>query len=230
MPITITIDPRFCGPPDSGNGGYVCGMLANHVQAPVEVTLRKPPPLSKPVTIIVTENRAQLLDGETLIAEAAQKDFPIDAPAAPDFESARNASRSYKGFESHVFPTCFVCGPQRKEQDGLRIFAGRVEGKEIVAAPWMPDASLADKNGIVRDEFHWAALDCPGYFSISDNLQKSVLGKMAAKIYHRVRAGERCVVTGWLIKNDGRKHFTGTALFSEDGKLAAVAQGVWIDI
>lgn len=27
--IEITIDQRLCGPPNSGNGGHVCGMLAS---------------------------------------------------------------------------------------------------------------------------------------------------------------------------------------------------------
>ncbi|HRQ64040.1 MAG TPA: hypothetical protein PKZ76_04115 [Xanthomonadaceae bacterium] len=27
----IVIDPQFRGPPDSGNGGYVCGMLGQRV-------------------------------------------------------------------------------------------------------------------------------------------------------------------------------------------------------
>ena len=28
---SIIIDRRYCGPPNSGNGGYVCGRLARHI-------------------------------------------------------------------------------------------------------------------------------------------------------------------------------------------------------
>jgi hypothetical protein len=42
---TITIARRFRGPPNSGNGGYVCGMLARYITGAAEVTLRAPPPL-----------------------------------------------------------------------------------------------------------------------------------------------------------------------------------------
>ena len=53
---------------------------------------------------------------------------------------------------------------------------------------------------------------------------------MTGQVRNRVRSGEKCVVIGWLIKHDGRKHFSGTAIYSEDGSLAAVAHAIWIDI
>ena len=28
---SIIIEKRYCGPPNSGNGGYVCGRLAQHI-------------------------------------------------------------------------------------------------------------------------------------------------------------------------------------------------------
>ena len=42
---TLTIPRRFRGPPNSGNGGYVCGMLVRQIAGAAEVTLRAPPPL-----------------------------------------------------------------------------------------------------------------------------------------------------------------------------------------
>ncbi len=47
----IIIERRFCGPPDSGNGGYTCGRLANYVDGTAEVTLLRPPPLERPLGI-----------------------------------------------------------------------------------------------------------------------------------------------------------------------------------
>ena len=52
----ISIDARFNGPPDSGNGGYCSGVFASFVDtsgpdAGVEVTLRRPPPLDTPLTV-----------------------------------------------------------------------------------------------------------------------------------------------------------------------------------
>ncbi|GMQ78406.1 MAG: hypothetical protein BMS9Abin02_0913 [Anaerolineae bacterium] len=52
----ITIDSKFNDPPDSGNGGYVCGLLANFIGLEAEVTLRKRPPLEKPLSISVRDD------------------------------------------------------------------------------------------------------------------------------------------------------------------------------
>ena len=39
----LEIPERFCDPPNSGNGGYVCGLLAKHSTGPVAVRLKVPP-------------------------------------------------------------------------------------------------------------------------------------------------------------------------------------------
>jgi len=54
----IIIDKRYCGPPNSGNGGYVCGRLAQHIPGGAEVTLRAPPPLDKPLDAAATEAKS----------------------------------------------------------------------------------------------------------------------------------------------------------------------------
>ena len=47
----LVIPSRFCGPPASGNGGYVCGRVAGYLDGPVTVTLRRPVPLAVPMTV-----------------------------------------------------------------------------------------------------------------------------------------------------------------------------------
>ena len=39
----------------------------------------------------------------------------------------------HAGLHDHRYPTCFVCGPERAQGDGLRIFTGPVEDKSLVA-------------------------------------------------------------------------------------------------
>jgi hypothetical protein len=58
----------------------------------------------------------------------------------------------------------------------------------------------------------------------------AVLGRLATKLLAPVRAGERCVVTGWPLGEDGRKLYSGSALFSADGDLRAVARATWVRI
>src|SRR5262245_26253969 len=84
----------------------------------------------------------EMLDGARVVATARAAEVHLDVPAAPSFADAEAAARSYVGLRYHPYPTCFVCGPQRSEGDGLRIFPGRAAGARLVASPWIPDASL----------------------------------------------------------------------------------------
>jgi hypothetical protein len=236
MSEQVIIDERFCGPPQSGNGGYVCGVLARLIDGPAEVSLRRPPPLGRPLEVQrLDEGSVVLRDGDTVIADGSPTTLEIDVPHPVSFADAEVAARSYRGFRWHAFPMCFVCGPQRAKGDGLRIFPGTVQGRDIVAAPWTPDASLADEDGTVRPEFLWAALDCPSGWAIfthsprfqSHSPPLALLGRVAAKVIGPVARGERCVLVGWPLHVDGRKLYAGSALFSADG-LRAAARVAWV--
>jgi hypothetical protein len=66
---SITIDKRFCGPPNSGNGGYDCGLLANHIGGGAEITLRAPPPLEQQLDLVAAADGAlDLRWGDTILA------------------------------------------------------------------------------------------------------------------------------------------------------------------
>ncbi len=226
----VLINHRFCGPPNSGNGGYVCGLLSGAVNTALEVRLQRPPPLDRPLHVQVSDtDEVQLLDGESVVATGRPARFNLDVPAAPSYREAMEAALHYAGFHDHPYPGCFVCGPQRQRGDGLRIFAGRLGEGPLHAAPWMPDESLAGADGKVLPEFIWAALDCPGAFSTPAAGTGALLGQFSARIGRRVRANEPCVILGWRVGGEGRKHFAGTALFDENGELCAEALATWIE-
>ncbi len=230
---SIVIDRRYRGPPESGNGGYVCGLLGRHYEDGAVVTLRKPPPLGAELTLAGHgAGRLRLLEGDELVAESEPAVVELEIPEPPDFETAVAASRRYIGFADHHFGGCFVCGPDRAEGDGLRIFAGGVASGDLVAAPWIPGADLANDEGNVGPEFLWAALDCPGYFALHTDRSPSLmlLGRFAAHVEPGLRAGDRCTVIGWDLGRDGRKHFAGTALFAESGGLVGRARATWIAV
>lgn len=230
----IVVRRRFRGPPESGHGGYTCGLIAAFVDGPAEVTLRRPPPLDREMDVRRLDGGGvAVYDGETLIAEAAPATLEMPIPAPVSRKDAAAASKGYLGFQQHAFPGCFGCGPERAKGDGLRIFAGRVDGRDLVAAPWTPDGSLASAGGEVRPEFVWAALDDAGVWSLmsaAEDWQPMVLGRFAASLLGPVRAGERCVVIGWPLGRDGRKAYSGTAVFGEDGSLRAYARATWVRI
>lgn len=229
----IRIASRFCGPPDSGNGGYSSGLLASQLPGrgeAVEVTLRRPPPLERELSVrssSVTAEGIELVDGEQLVAEARPSELALDLPAAPSFERASELSRHYVGHQRHHFPGCFVCGPART--DGLRIFPGSEAPGEPVAAPWVAEASLANEQGVVRPEVLWAALDCIGYFaSAAPDYAVALLGRMTASIPGKVQAGEHAVVMGWALGREGRKLHAATAVFGADGGCRGYARQIWI--
>jgi hypothetical protein len=238
MPAQITIQQRFNGPPKSGHGGYVCGIIADLIGPCAEVTLRSPPPLDKPLTVERIEaGEVRLSDAKMTIAEGRKAELRLDIPNPPTLEESKNAAKRYPGFATHPFPTCFGCGHERAEGDGLRIFSGPVTGSEVMAAPWLPDVSLAEETGNVKTEFLWAALDCPAGWAVV-NLQNTLypdtpyilLGRFIADVKQGLKSGQNCVTIGWPIGNNGRKLFGGSAIFSENGKLLAAGKATWIAI
>lgn len=230
----IEIAPRFRGPPESGNGGYVGGRLAAFVDAPViDVSLRLPPPLGRPLDVERRGAGAALLDGDAVIAEAAPGELSLRVPQPVGFKAAvRGATRSpFLYPDGHAFPGCFVCGPARDEGDGLRIFAGAVDD-DVWACPWTPHPSLADEAGQIGPEFAWAALDCPTGAVSANPMSRPpvVLARMTARITGRIEVGRRHILQSWRIEWDGRKRHAGSALYDEDGLLLGAAQALWIEV
>ena len=226
------IAERFRGPPRSGNGGYTCGRIAKPIEGTVVVRLKVPPPLNAELRLESTSEEARLFHDTMLVGEAKRSSLDLQAPPCPSYEQAEQATRSFLGFRTHAFPGCFVCGPEREPADGLRIFPGALEGASTIAAPWIPDASLAGESGRVRSEFVWAALDCTGGFAVMPAPEGAavVLGELCVSILGEIVPGERCVVLGWPLGKEGRKRLAGSALYAQDERLVAVARAVWIEV
>ena len=215
------IDRRFRGPLTSANGGYAAGLLASFLDAPaVEVTLRLPPPLERALDVRRTGERVLLLDGDDVVAEAQPADLALDPPQVTDAEAEAGRQRHVR-LGNEVFWECFSCGV-RTGGDGLEIHAGRVPGRDGVhASPWQADE--------VSPAVVWAAIDCVGAYAVgAPGRGDSVLGRMTTRIDRLPREGERCVVVGWPLGEEGRKLFAGTALLGESGEAVAVAEQVWI--
>jgi hypothetical protein len=220
-PSTIVIDRRFRGPVDSANGGYAAGLVAAAFDGPAEVTLRLPPPLDTPLELRREGDAARLVDGDAVVAEACPGEPELEPPPPPTWAEACAAADGAGNFDSPEFAECFVCG-SRPEHDGLEIHAGPVDGRPgLVAAPWVAQAPSR--------EVVWASIDCPGAYAIhAGERGEPVLGRMTARVDRLPDEGERCVVVGWPLGEDGRKLFAGTALYGERGDLIALGRQVWI--
>jgi hypothetical protein len=245
----LLIAPRFCGPPGSGNGGYVSGRVAAYLGAagldgPVTVTLRKPPPLDEPLAVERDgegEGALRVTHDGALIAEAvAAKDGPaLEVPEPVSADQAHAAAGRAAYYADPVFPGCFVCGMGREPGDGLRVFTGPVTGRPLWAAPWTPDESVTGDDGTVRPEMVWAALDCPSGIAAAEAAGLSadnaiLLGRMTASLAAPPaalpRAGDECRVVAWPVARDGRKLTAGSALLGPDGTVLAAARTLWFTV
>lgn len=226
---TLVVPARFNGPPDSGNGGYVCGMVSTLIDGDAEVTLRSPPPLDTEFDVAHVPDGIEILDGSTLVASARHiEPWTPSYPTPPSLIAARAARANYLGHTTHEFPTCFTCGTDRS--DGMSIFPGPV-GDGIVASSWSAGDSLPSHDGALLTEIVWAALDCPGAWASARIAEGAiVLGRMSAKVLRPVPVGSEYVSFGWTDSEDGRKTFAGTAIADSDGQVLAVSKQTWISV
>ena len=247
----LTIATRFRGPARSGNGGYTAGALAERVETDddypvIEVTLRQPPPLevalsvdhlgaSDPANVTGAPTTA-LSFGGSRIAEARTVHTTLEPVDAVDLGTAADAMARFPGLVSHPFPSCFSCGVDRAEGDGLRIFPGKVTD-DRVAALWVPHESLAASSDLLDAGLQrvgvpvaWAALDCVGGWAGDLEGRKMVLGRMTATVDALPVVGEQHVAVGRMTGGSGRKTFTASTLYDSDGRVVARAEHVWIEI
>jgi hypothetical protein len=175
------------------------------------------------------------VDGDTVVAEARPVELELEVPTPVPLAEAleADARSTYRDAEKHWFDTCFVCGPSRAEGDGLRMFPGPLDGRELFATVFRPDESLADADGRVLPEVVWASLDCPTSAPIADwddQRPPSVLARLAVRVQAPVEAGRAYVAMSWPLGEDGRKRSAGAALYDEDGLPVAVSRALWIEL
>lgn len=230
---SIIIDRRFNGPPMSGNGGYVAGVLAQHVDpdGPVEVTLRAPVPVDTPLALVRDGDARHLLKhGELLICEARPAALDLEPPGVQDWETAERLAAAGGSQEDSDFHGCLVCGRGRAVGDGLRVLGQRLDDRPISLSLYMPHAAHAESDGRIGVPFIWGTLDCPGAWAVQEpeDARTAMTGRMTGQVFYRPAPGEACMVVGWRIAAEGRKLLAGTALYTKAGELCAQAATTWI--
>ncbi len=237
----MVLSQRFCGPPKTGNGGLTAGILVEAVGTDTaEIRLLSPTPVE--TSIIMESEKGQrgtiYSDSKKVLAtlkSIADEDFPeYKLPVVPDLVDAKKISAFYPGFTTHPFPTCFVCGPKREVNDGLRIFVGpapeQIGFENLMVGHWLPDQTVASQDGFVRDAVIWGALDCPGGFAaVLGEPKLIVLSKIRGKIIERPKIGENYTVLSWRLQKMTRAFKVMTAIFKSDSKrLLAIAEALWL--
>jgi hypothetical protein len=228
---TIVIEKKFCGPPSSGNGGYVAGVLAKTFGGHVSAALRAPVPLGKPMSFSAQGGVATLKDGDTLIGDVAPaaRDHLPAPPAAPTLEQARAAAARCGG---SFHPICLTCASKLSASEGLRVFVSQCAGapRGQVAGLWNTHPAFAAPDGLIAEEFVWAALDCPGFYAWveMDGRHSALLGTMQAEVLERPRVNGDYIVSAWPLEKSGRKAISGVALHDREGRLMARGRQIWI--
>ena len=244
----LVVPSRFCGPPDSGNGGWTAGALATHLtrECPdnradewptVEVSLRQPPPLDSPM--LLTEE-----DGVTSAVLRRCRDRQRPPGARPSCSTSTRCPTTWRWPPRRRTPVtpstrsrpASPAAPAATRATGCGSSPGS-SAVSAVAATWRPDPSLAE-------DFHtyvdtpprasvaatWAALDCVGGWAgdLTDRLM--VLGRMTARIDTLPVIGEEHVVVGAKRGAEGRKTFTSATLYDADSRIVATAEHIWIAV
>ncbi len=221
----IIIDQRFNGPPTSGNGGYVSGLIGQHIDGAAEVSLKLPPPLGTPLNISKIDGDVVLHSGETVygIGKEASLDVTV-----PNIEHDSVFDDHPENVKFTPFDTCFVCGDARKIGDGLCIHARPVRGHQgHVGADWELHNSLADARSCVDPVYIWSALDCPGYAACAYG-EPALLARMTTKIIRTLKCSGKAFVLGWNAGGSGRKRFCGTAVYDQNCNLVAFSNALWV--
>jgi hypothetical protein len=241
----IVVARRFRGPDvggGTGNGGYFCGLVAaaaGPAARSVEIRRASGVPLDRPMTVRLTAGDAEVHDEVGLIARTSRTALPVHVPAPPPLERAREISTRFleqlnHGAIAHAFPECFVCGHRRAPGDGLRLFAGpldggRGDGAGSRVAAWRPHVAFLDGRGRLRPEFVWAALDCPGGWAITGPANT---GTLQVEILGPVEGQQDLIVMGWPMptaaRPGSRRRYAGTAIFDAQGRLLARGAAIWV--
>jgi hypothetical protein len=76
----------------------------------------------------------------------------------------------------------------------------------------------------------WAALDCIGGWAGDMEGRRMVLGRMTARVDRLPTAGRPHVVVGGARGPEGRKTFTASTLYDEEGQIVGSAEHTWIAV
>ncbi|SDJ20687.1 hypothetical protein SAMN05421874_10162 [Nonomuraea maritima] len=229
LQTVLTVPERFRGPVGVANGGWIAGTMAealNGGRSAVEVTLHAPSPLETELRLEHLANSVSLSHGDQLLVEAIPVAEDLEGPGFVPFNDAAKAEAGFLGLQVHPFAECFACG-LREPGDGLRIFPGRVEGTDLVAAGWRVPFTVTGDDGVPAS-IVGAVLDCITGWAHFGPGETALLGRLALQIHRPVFPGGRYSVVARPTGRDGRKMYGQSAIYEVDGTLVAAGRATWI--
>jgi hypothetical protein len=124
--------------------------------------------------------------------------------------------------------------PLAVRRDGDRVLVADGEGTLLAEAGPAADVELTAPS-VTAAEVLWAALDCPSGIAAAEAVglpdgTAVVLGRMAATVAARPRAGTPCRVVAWPGRVEGRKLAAASALVGPGGEVLAAARTLWLTL
>jgi hypothetical protein len=227
MPGSITVDSRFCGIADRGQGGYLAGLVAEPGVDPVQVDFRNPIPLDVPLQVSTRDDRTIVSGGDKVIVESRAGVPPSRTPAFVPPDSATTARTLAETQIPNYVGSCFSCGTR---PDTLRVHAGPV-GDGRFATPYEPPEWVADSEGIVAAPFVWAPLDCASGWALAWHPPQpvAVTATYTVQVHEPVHADSQYIVVAdteaeWR----GRRRLAWSAMYTTSGRLVAHTESLWI--
>jgi len=227
----ITIPHAYEGIGGVAHGGYVAGRLAAHADGPVEVSLRRPPPVDTPLTVTEADGALELRDpGGGLVGEARTAEPSWSWSPAVTLDEAASRQPA-PGYGEHPFPGCFVCGTARTDGFGLRVSAP--DDADVVAGVWTPTGPLLPDGPEVPAEFLWAVVDCTTAWSFSHHWGDpawwpALTGRIAVVGGGPVSRCAPHLVAGRVVGRQGRRVTVEAAVVDVEGRALAQARAVWV--
>lgn len=232
--LNIRVPARFNGPDDHANGGYLCGLLAAQLPWRAEFTLRKMIPVEADLELEISDQSASLLQGENVLVTARPGVLSeIILPDNPGFKVARElGTHAWQSRSLGNYPNCYVCGRHRGKGDGMQLHAAPLPQSNNYCTAWIPETYMTTgKSELVDPKFIFAALDCPGAdAAVAGRALRVLLGRFTVGVFREIKAGEQCVILAWCEKREGRKHFSQTLIYGENGAVAARGEAIWFTV
>ena len=188
-------------------------------------------PSDRPLAVSRDGGRVLVHDGPDLIAEGVPARLDLEVPPAAHPGRGRGGRPALRRLRPPLLPRMLRvrarAGPRGRVAPLPRLGAGPGPGGGPGAGRRL---AAREPDGFLALEIVWSLLDCPGAWAVERHMEETgvVLGRMAARVAAPFPAGGAGVAVGWPLGRDGRKLYSGTALFGADGRLHGCARQTWI--
>jgi hypothetical protein len=237
--IEVRVSDTYEGIGGIAHGGYLAGLLADHMEGPARVVLRRPPLLDQ--TLIIDDGASENGDGTLRLRDAEGAVIMEAAPAEAlrsttlptiTLDEARARPDALATYE-HPYPNCFVCGTARP--DGLGVRCSSPDGAHVVAGVWMPSGPLLSGHDTVPRPLLWAVADCLTAWTFADRWADplwwpAVTGQIAMSVTHDVPVGDPSVLVARLTGREGRRIILDAGIASTNGTVFAHGEAIWVSV